>query len=100
MKTSSVAVARLILANLPAIEDDLTAGAVVFLSDNRLRIRRLPLPPMWASGARTGERRTTRQAPHQEQNIDREVRRQPGASVAAAAERGAALSGQCTAGVR
>ena len=38
--------ARLILANLPAIEDDLTAGAVVILSDNRLRIRRLPLPPM------------------------------------------------------
>jgi hypothetical protein len=38
--------ARLILANLPAIEDELTAGAVVILSDNRLRIRRLPLPPM------------------------------------------------------
>ena len=38
--------ARLILANLPAIEDDLMAGSVVILSDNRLRIRRLPLPPM------------------------------------------------------
>ena len=38
--------APLILANLPAIEDDLAAGAVVILSDNRLRIRRLPLPPM------------------------------------------------------
>lgn len=38
--------ARLILANLPAVEDDLAAGAVVILSDGRLRVRQLPLPPM------------------------------------------------------
>ena len=38
--------ARLILANLPAVEADLAAGAVVILSDQRLRVRRLPLPPM------------------------------------------------------
>ena len=38
--------ARLILANLPAIEDDLMEGSIVILSDNRIRIRQLPLPPM------------------------------------------------------
>lgn len=38
--------ARLILANLPAVDADLDAGAVVTVSDERLRIRWLPLPPM------------------------------------------------------
>lgn len=38
--------ARLILDNLPVIEDDLAAAAVVILGDKRLRIRTLPLPPM------------------------------------------------------
>lgn len=38
--------ARLILANLPALEDDLLAGAIVTIAEDRLRVRRLPLPPM------------------------------------------------------
>ena len=38
--------AQLILANLPAVEVDLVAGGVVIVSDQRLRVRRLPLPPM------------------------------------------------------
>lgn len=37
--------ARLILANLPAVEEDLLSGAVVVISDERLRVRRLPLLP-------------------------------------------------------
>lgn len=35
--------AAMILANLPAIADDLAAGAIVVLGDRTLRIRRLPL---------------------------------------------------------
>ncbi len=38
--------ARLILANLPTVEADLAAGSVVILSDQRLRVRRLPLLPI------------------------------------------------------
>jgi predicted nuclease of predicted toxin-antitoxin system len=35
--------ARLRLANLPAVEAELAAGALVVLEDNRIRIRDLPL---------------------------------------------------------
>lgn len=38
-------VVALILANLDVIADDLDAGAVVVVDDERLRIRRLPLRP-------------------------------------------------------
>jgi predicted nuclease of predicted toxin-antitoxin system len=38
-------VAALLLANLPAIEGDLLAGAVVVFDDDRIRIRSLPLNP-------------------------------------------------------
>ncbi len=34
----------IILANLDQIAEDLTAGAVVVISDDRIRIRRLPMP--------------------------------------------------------
>ncbi|MGL5818835.1 MAG: DUF5615 family PIN-like protein [Phycicoccus sp.] len=37
--------AEVILANLQAVTDDLDAGAVVVLGDDRLRIRRLPIVP-------------------------------------------------------
>ncbi len=36
---------RLLLANLPAILDDLTRGVVVSLSPTRLAIRQLPIAP-------------------------------------------------------
>lgn len=35
--------ASLILANLPAVAEDLESGAVVVLTDDRIRIRRLPM---------------------------------------------------------
>lgn len=35
--------AALLLANLPDIETDLAAGAIVVLEDERIRLRRLPL---------------------------------------------------------
>jgi len=35
--------AQIILDNLPAVAEDLDAGAVVVLGDRTLRIRRLPL---------------------------------------------------------
>jgi len=38
-------IASLLLANLPAVEDDLVAGAIVVVDEDRLRIRRLPLRP-------------------------------------------------------
>ncbi len=34
---------RLLLANLPTIQDDLARGAVVTLDGSRLRIRKLPI---------------------------------------------------------
>lgn len=37
--------AILLLANLPALTNDLEAGAIVVLHDNRIRARRLPLIP-------------------------------------------------------
>ncbi|HET6949676.1 MAG TPA: hypothetical protein VFI47_04840, partial [Acidimicrobiales bacterium] len=39
----ATAVARLVLANLPAVEPDLIHGAVVVLDQDRVRVRRLPL---------------------------------------------------------
>ncbi len=38
-------VAPLILANLDAVADDLHAGAIVVIGDDRLRVRRLPILP-------------------------------------------------------
>lgn len=35
---------EIIQANLPSVADDLAAGAVVVISDYRVRVRRLPLP--------------------------------------------------------
>ena len=35
--------AAMLTANLPAVEDDLTAGSVVSIRPGRLRVRRLPL---------------------------------------------------------
>jgi predicted nuclease of predicted toxin-antitoxin system len=35
---------EIIQANLPYVADDLAAGAVVVISDYRVRVRRLPLP--------------------------------------------------------
>jgi predicted nuclease of predicted toxin-antitoxin system len=35
---------EIIQANLPPVADDLAAGAVVVLGDDRIRVRRLPLP--------------------------------------------------------
>ena len=37
--------ARLLLANLGLVEDDLAAGAIVVVGDHELRVRRLPIPP-------------------------------------------------------
>ena len=37
--------ARLLLANLGVVEDDLAAGAIVVVGDQELRVRRLPIPP-------------------------------------------------------
>ncbi len=34
---------QLLLANLPAVETDLNAGAIVVFDQNRLRVRRLPI---------------------------------------------------------
>ena len=38
-------IAALILANLAAIANDLDAGALVVIDDDRIRIRRLPFRP-------------------------------------------------------
>lgn len=38
-------IASLIVANLQAVADDLTSGAIVVLDDDRVRIRSLPLQP-------------------------------------------------------
>jgi len=37
--------ASVILANLSQVADDLTAGALVVISDTRIRIRQLPVKP-------------------------------------------------------
>ena len=39
-------VADLLALNLPMVADDLEAGAVVVLDEDRIRVRRLPLRPM------------------------------------------------------
>ena len=39
------ALANVILANLGQVQDDLTCGALVVISDTRIRSRRLPLKP-------------------------------------------------------
>lgn len=39
------ALASVILANLGQVHDDLTAGALVVISDTRIRCRRLPIKP-------------------------------------------------------
>lgn len=38
-------VAELLLLNLPAVTEELEAGAIVVLDDDRIRVRRLPLRP-------------------------------------------------------
>ena len=38
-------VAELITLNLPVIAEDLEAGAIIVLDDDRIRVRRLPLCP-------------------------------------------------------
>lgn len=40
---SADALAKLLMANLPAIQDDLNAGAIVVFEDTRIRTRRLPI---------------------------------------------------------
>lgn len=45
-------IAALIIANLDAIADDLEAGAIVVISDTRIRVRPLPLNPGREPGAR------------------------------------------------
>ena len=37
--------AALLIANLPAVADDLDAGAVVVITDDAIRVRRLPILP-------------------------------------------------------
>lgn len=37
--------AQLILENLADLEDELIAGSIVVFTDDRVRVRRLPLPP-------------------------------------------------------
>lgn len=39
----AAALAAMLLANLDAVADDLEAGAIVVLEDERVRVRRLPL---------------------------------------------------------
>jgi len=41
-----IPVAELLMLNLPMIVDDLEAGAIVVLDDDRIRVRRLPLRPV------------------------------------------------------
>jgi predicted nuclease of predicted toxin-antitoxin system len=39
-------VAELLMLNLPMVAEDLEAGAIVVLDDDRIRVRRLPLRPV------------------------------------------------------
>jgi predicted nuclease of predicted toxin-antitoxin system len=40
---STETILRLLIANLPAVQADLDAGAVVVIEDARIRVRRLPI---------------------------------------------------------
>lgn len=42
---SAEATAALLAANLPAFEDELDEGAVLVITDTRIRVRRLPISP-------------------------------------------------------
>lgn len=41
----SAKIANLLMANLPQLEEDLAAGAVVVIRDDNVRVRRLPFAP-------------------------------------------------------
>ncbi|MGH8970695.1 MAG: DUF5615 family PIN-like protein, partial [Actinomycetes bacterium] len=41
----SAQIAGLLIANLPQLEEDLAAGAVVVIRDDSVRVRRLPFAP-------------------------------------------------------
>ena len=41
----AASLASVILANLEQVTDDLAAGALIVISDTRIRVRRLPMKP-------------------------------------------------------